>query len=138
VVTNPPNGWQVRDGAEPLYEVPLGSETTVHDFWSSPAVALRLTLLSWLLCEGSERAIFVPGWHVVRLMAELGRLEAHWSRAVFDAETRADLREHAGWMRVALGLAEGSGAWVRIAEPALHRTAVNYVIGKPDRGVRGR
>lgn len=100
-----PDGWRVRDGAEPLYEQPLGSESAVREFWSSPAVRMGLPLLASLYNEGFYRGIFWEGRKLGQAITELAKLEDYWARAVFDAEIRADLRERAGWLRAALNLA---------------------------------
>jgi hypothetical protein len=109
-----PDGWRVRDGAEPLYEQPLGSESAVREFWSSPAAELGLPLLASLYDQGFYCGIFWEGRKVDQAMNELAMLEGYWARAVFDAAVRADLLERVNWLRVALNLAASCGGWVSI------------------------
>jgi hypothetical protein len=109
-----PDSWRVRDGAEPLYEQPLGSESAVRELWSSPAAELGLPLLASLYDEGFYRIILWEGRKIGQVMNELATLEGYWVRAVFDAAVRADLLERVNWLRVALNMAASCGGWVSI------------------------
>jgi hypothetical protein len=46
---------RVRVGAEPHFAQPLGNETTVGRYWSTPAADLGLLLLAGLQYHGSFR-----------------------------------------------------------------------------------
>ncbi len=108
------NGWRVRDSVEPQFEQPLGSESAVREFWSSPAAELGLPLLASLYDEGFYRGIFWSGHELDQALRELASLEEYWARAPYDDETRADLCERAGWMRDALRLAARCQGWVSV------------------------
>jgi hypothetical protein len=48
------------------------------------------------------------------VLDELARLEQHWSSADLSPEVAADLAERAGYLRVAVALAESRGGVVSI------------------------
>ena len=114
VVTVPPNDWRVREGAESLYDEPLGSESTVSEFWSKPASALGLTLLAEVYEHGFHHGIRWSGEQLLAVVAEVGQLEVYWRAAGLTPETLADLDRRAGFVRAAVAVAVGCNGAVVI------------------------
>jgi hypothetical protein len=109
-----PNGWRVREGAEPLYEQPLGSESAVREYWSEPAALLGLPLLAAVYDQGFYHGIFWSGEQLGSVVTEVDRLEAHWSAARLPSDLLADLQERARYVREAVAVASAVGGWLVI------------------------
>lgn len=114
VVPVPPDGWQVQDGAEPLYDEPLGSESAIRESWSTPAAQLGLPLLAKIYEQGFYQGIRWSGEQLSTVTAELDRLESHWLASEPSAEILSDLQERALFVREAVAIAAECGGWVVI------------------------
>ncbi len=104
----------MRDGAECLYDQPLGSEAAVGQFWSAPAAELGLPLLAAVYEYGFHHGIRWSGEQISAVAAEVDRLEAHWSASGLSADALANLQERAGFVRQALSIAAQASGWVVI------------------------
>src|SRR5262245_60879428 len=100
--------------AEPIFEQPLGSESSIREFWSNPARELGLPLLTPLYETGFYNGVMWKGKQLSEALGELTRLELYWATMSLDEETRNDLQQRAAWLREALRLAELTGASVDI------------------------
>ena len=101
-------------GGESLYDEPLGSESAVRLWWSGPATALGLPLLAAIYDHGFYHGNRWAGPELQQVLAELARLEEHWSSAGLPPDVLADLRERAGYLRAAVALAEECNGFVDV------------------------
>ncbi|AWM40534.1 hypothetical protein GobsT_09540 [Gemmata obscuriglobus] len=114
IVEGPTGSWHVRDGAEDLFDRPLGSESAVRVFWSEPATALGLPLIASVYEYGFYHGVRWSGDQFRAVAAEVDRLEAYWIAAGLPPDTLADLRARAALVRQAVSAAEACGGWVVI------------------------
>jgi hypothetical protein len=101
-------------GGEALYDEPFGSEAAVRESWSGPAVALELPLIAAIYDHGFYHGVRWAGVELAQVLAELSRLEVHWSTVKLPPGIAADLAERAGYLRYAVALAEECGGFVAI------------------------
>lgn len=105
VIIAPPDAWQVREDAIPHYEQPLGSESAVREFWSTPAFELGLPLFTPIYQDGFYHAVCWSGNQLKAIVVELDQLETHWLGMELPGEILSDLQERAGFLREALAVA---------------------------------
>jgi hypothetical protein len=132
MLDNPPgatgpefDAWMELADTLCLFRAPFGTDGTVHDHWSIPAVHLELPLIGSIYQHGLQ----VEGDDLDRLEAELGRLEEYWAefvdptievrymlgRYVFQVPLLVQLSIRADSVRAAIRVARTSDGYLTIS-----------------------
>jgi hypothetical protein len=99
----------------PLFEVSLGIEATVREWWSAPAQELGLPLIESIYEGGfSDEGVEFSGTQIEDLDAELDVLQDHWERST-TPEARSQFLQRLADFRAAIQVARSSAAKVYIS-----------------------
>jgi hypothetical protein len=97
--------WSEEANRRCLFDAPLGSESTVREFWSAPAHDLALPLLVQIYDWGFYDGIEWAAEQLDQAEAELLQLESHWNTLDLDPKIAEDLRERLVSLRSAIAIA---------------------------------
>lgn len=106
--------WRVGDGSIDLYNQPFGSEWSVRELWSAPAVELDLPLLASVYDVGFHHGIAWTVEELPQVKSELRTIEGYWAGVPLSTDERAHFEERAGYLREAIQIAEQQAAVIVI------------------------